>query len=287
MLRVALCIRPTYLTKYGGDSVQVLKTKEYLEKKYDILCEIITTPNQLTSNYSIAHIFNYATIYETTAFIKKAKSLNLKIITSSIYWDYSYLAISSLFSIFNYSISLSENIVKIALLMVKISARLFKKPTFLSNRFSNYIAWCIANSDMVSPNSVEEGKLLFEFANINYNCNSNKIAIIYNATDSVGNYKIFNIKDKYHLPDNYILQVGRIEFIKNQLNLLKALEKHKEIPIVFVGAVGEQKYYNRLRKLADKRGNVIFINNVPHDEIYSFYHFTTKHHVNFILHVFK
>lgn len=277
MISVALCIRPTYLTRYGGDSVQVIKTKEYLENKYDIKCNIITSHKQLTSDYDIVHIFNFATINETTLFIKKALFLHLKIVTSSIYWDYKYLAVSSFFSLFNYNIPLSEINIRLALLCVKVTKQLFDKPTLLSKKFSNYISWCIKNSDIVSPNSIEEAKLLFKFAQLDYKSNEKKISVIYNATDSIGKYAIYNIKEKYNLPDNYILQVGRIEFIKNQLNLLKALRKHAEIPIVFVGAIGEQKYYKKLKKLADRRGNVIFINNIPHDEIYSFYNYAKLH----------
>ena len=82
---------------------------------------------------------------------------------------------------------------------------------------------------------------------------------------------------KYKLPKDYILQVGRIEYLKNQLNLLYALREHINIPIVFIGQISDAKYGKRLHEIAQKRGNVFFLNKVPHDEIASFYHYAALH----------
>ena len=37
MKKIALCIRKSFQSRLGGDSIQVMKTKEFLEKKFDVL----------------------------------------------------------------------------------------------------------------------------------------------------------------------------------------------------------------------------------------------------------
>ena len=39
MKKIALCIRKSFQSRLGGDSIQVMKTKEFLEKKFDVLCD--------------------------------------------------------------------------------------------------------------------------------------------------------------------------------------------------------------------------------------------------------
>ena len=87
-MRIAYCIREKY--ENGGDGIQAIKTKEYLVKKYNVNIDIITNPNQLDASYDLVHIFNYATTDLSKAFFNKALELKLKIVSSPIYWDYSY-----------------------------------------------------------------------------------------------------------------------------------------------------------------------------------------------------
>ena len=106
-----------------------------------------------------------------------------------------------------------------------------------------------------------------------------KIHVVYNGTDAeAGNIMeeeaFFN---KYDIPRDYILQVGRIECVKNQMNVLYALRNDKKIPIVFIGKVAEPSYYKKLKKMANKRGNVFFIDGVAHEDINSFYYYARLH----------
>jgi glycosyltransferase involved in cell wall biosynthesis len=103
-----------------------------------------------------------------------------------------------------------------------------------------------------------------------------KTKIVFNAVD-------YNITDKAYGRnpnlDNYVLQVGRIEPWKNQLAIIRALRKEKHLPIVFVGKVYPEfmKYYHQIKKIADRRGNVYFFDEIPHDEIFDFYRKASVH----------
>ena len=76
--------------KKGGDTVQMLKTKEYLEKFYPVNIKICLTPEEILQDdeSKIVHIFNLETINETNAFIDAAKKKNKKIALSTIHWNF-------------------------------------------------------------------------------------------------------------------------------------------------------------------------------------------------------
>ena len=84
-INVAFCNRPSYDNPLGGDAIQMLKTKEWLEILYGIHISIITHPNELTVNFNIVHVFNFATYEITNGFVEKAHQLGIPTISSCIY----------------------------------------------------------------------------------------------------------------------------------------------------------------------------------------------------------
>lgn len=280
-MRIAYCIREKY--ENGGDGIQAIKTKEYLVKKYNVNIDIITNPNQLDASYDLVHIFNYATTDLSKAFFNKALELKLKIVSSPIYWDYSY-SIMPLYMYFwcdkNF---ISECFIQFHRFFHSIISLLPKSLikesyTNVSSRFKRHIRFFVKNSELILPNSYEEGELCCSFAGINDE--KSKIRVVYNGVD-VSGVKILGREEffsKYNIPQNYILQVGRVEYPKNQMNLISAMMDFPEIPIVIVGTPNEKyPYVHKLRKLAAKRGNVYFLEHVTHDEVYSFYYYAKIH----------
>jgi glycosyltransferase involved in cell wall biosynthesis len=83
------------------------------------------------------------------------------------------------------------------------------------------------------------------------------------------------IKDKYGLPDDFILNVGTIEPRKNALLILKALAHHKQtldIPLVIIGKA--TKYKKELLEYAEKEqieNRIIFLHNVVLDDLPKIY----------------
>lgn len=282
-MKIAYCIRPEY--KNGGDGVQAIKTKEYIEKAHtDISIDILTEPSELKLEYDLVHIFNYATTDLTRAFFQKAASLGLKIVSSPVFWDYSYSMVPFMQLIrFNKSFITEDYVQR----QQKVSRWLSSIPIAklqliynnVSKKFRNNIRAFIKQSVLILPNSMEEGEKCCDYSGAPESWKS-KIRVVYNGVD-VSGVEIVEKEAffrKYGLPDNYVLQVGRLEYLKNALNLIGALMDYPEIPIVFVGNDrGSEKYSAQLRKMSQKRGNVFFISNVPHDEIYSFYRYAKVH----------
>lgn len=230
------------------------------------------------------HIFNYATVEISKSFFERAMVLGLKIVSSPIYWDYSYSIMPLYMYLWCGKSFISERFVKFHKKLNPIISffpkRLIKSSYLnVSTEFKHAISFFIKNSVLILPNSLREGDLCCHFANMRIE--SQKIIEIYNGIDDSTNVKILpeiEFFEKYKIPHDYVLQVGRIEYLKNQMNLITALENDKDIPIVFLGNSNEKRpYVKRLHKLANKRGNVYFINGVNHDDVYSFYHYAKVH----------
>ncbi len=275
-INIAFCNRPSYNNPIGGDAIQMLKTKEWLENLYGLQISIITNPHELTENFDIIHVFNFATYEITNGFMEKAHNLGIPIVSSCIYWDYSYAIPPLHYLLLGYPTHISFKTVCFYRFLYQNITSFLKKPIGVSHEFRNYVRKFINYSDYILPNSIEEGKLLLQFAGLK---KEDKIRVIYNGTEFQNN-EILSHNDffsKYNIPENYVLQVGRIEYIKNQLNLLYALKDQPQIPIVFIGQTSDKKYANKLHNLAKQRGNVYFFNKIPHHEISSFYHYAAIH----------
>lgn len=279
-IKIAFCNRPSYDNPLGGDAVQMLKTKEKLEELYNLQIDIITDPNLITKDYSIVHVFNFLTYKITDAFIKQASSLHIPIVSSCIYWDYSYSGTGIFFeAIKHYPNYISRNRICFLRNILRSLGKILPRPVGTSLVFQKYLRKFIKYSTYIAPNSLEERDLLLKFAGINDRSATHKFQVVYNGVqlekkNILSKEKFFS---KYNIPEGYILQVGRIEYLKNQLNLLYALKDHPQIPIVFVGQVYSNSYFNRILQLAQKRGNVYFISKVDHEDIASFYQYAALH----------
>lgn len=93
--------------------------------------------------------------------------------------------------------------------------------------------------------------------------------------------KLKEVKQKYHLPDKFVLYIGDINWNKNIPNLVKACQK-AEYPLVIVGSSATKQnvpvhpWTKDLRWLQLQNSpNLIFTGFVPDDELPIFYNLAT------------
>ncbi|MBO7596237.1 MAG: glycosyltransferase family 4 protein [Bacteroidales bacterium] len=112
-----------------------------------------------------------------------------------------------------------------------------------------------------------------------FKINPDKIDVIYQGCDKVfksgiAEDKLLSIKQKYNLPDRFLLNVGSIEERKNAMLIVKALPLLKEkLPLVIVGK--RTKYTDEVESVAQKLGvaNLVrIISNVPFEDLAPIYH---------------
>ena len=285
-LQIIFANRKDCFEKRGGDTVQMENTKLFLEKMFPIEITVCLTAEEIENHKDakIVHIFNIQTINETNEFIKAAKKSNKKVVLSTIYWNLTdtyyvkYLGFLGLYPI---------NLPAFYKILLIKSFNIFIKYTpSLKKRFSDYIKkglyttkeytmtrkYALKEADLLLPNSVEEMELCANDFGFDIEYIKNKSVVIPNATDFLERMQDGETEtQKLDLPEKYVFTAGRIDTTKNQYNIIRALFNDKDIGIVIAGRIQDPKTYNRIKDIADKRGNVFFIPQLKHSELIAIY----------------
>lgn len=262
---ILFAIRADYQEKIGGDTFQFLFTKQYLEKNYKTNIIVLKTPEEI-ENYpdvKVIHVFNMQNRVWTYNFLKKAKDCGKRTILSTIYWDFSDVEYAKRMQRFTIDVRIwrlfrpFKNIIRLVMDLIRGRDIGGKKELEAYREL-------LRLADMILPNSDEEAKVVERiFGHFDYQVRSvtNAIAPLVDRDC---------VKDVPEIYRNCILQVGRIELLKNQGAVIQAC-MNNDIPIVFIGRIGDPDYYEKIKKLADKRGNVYFLGEMPQEEIAAYY----------------
>ena len=111
-----------------------------------------------------------------------------------------------------------------------------------------------------------------------FNADPSKIDVVYQGCnnifrETITEEELKDVKQRYKLPDNYLLNVGAIEKRKNLETVIRALSIGKiEVPLVVIG--NKTRYYDDLIVLIEKlnlRHQVLFLHNVPTNDLPAIY----------------
>lgn len=275
-MKILFQSRKTLFTAPGGDTTQILKTKEYLEKLgLDIDISLELTPD--VSKYDIVHVFNLMRPQELYLQVKNAKKYGKKVALSTIYGpyeEYEKKARGGVLQIINNFLSITQ------IEYLKVIARAimnfeFSKGTliYLLNGHKRLQRKIIKMVDVFLPNSHSEMKRVaadFNLKHYNYVAIANAVDI--NKFD----YENVTVDAELEKYRDCILCVSRIEGRKNQLNIVRAC---KELPykFVFIGKAGAnfQKYYEQCKKEANER--MFFLGQIEHEKLPQFYKLAKVH----------
>lgn len=227
---------------FGGMEVQMLKTKEELEK-LAVNVQFFNMQSDRIEDYDILHLFNPANfVNEAYSFIVAAKEREVKTVVSPVFWlSHRYQGMQSF---------------KRRILYHKFMFPLTRK--ILKVRLIEKI---LRMADMILPNSQTEMEHLVRL----FGLDRSKMMIVPNAADlkfKYGDPALF--KEKYGLED-FILFVGRIEDRKNVLGLIRGFKKAKlSVSLVLIGRRISTQYFEKCLREANKR--VIFLGPLKHDD---------------------
>jgi glycosyltransferase involved in cell wall biosynthesis len=239
-MKVLLCVRQNYYRIFGSDSMQVLKVAQYL-KKIGVSVDINNGGTIDYSSYDIIHLFNLNAAGEVYKYYKIAYHYKKTIVISPNYWD-----LSEYYKYINDVEGMK-----------------------LWERCKPYRNEILKRSKMIFCNSkIEEEHLKKEFTSL-----SPCKVMHYGVKVENDDIPLYNFKEKYML-NKYLLCVGRICELKNQLTLSKICNS-MGIELVLIGNVVDKKYFERCIKFK----NVKYFGFMDSYNIYNAYRFA-KLHVN-------
>jgi|GEM_PF-155053 len=267
-MRVAFISRNTLFTGRGGDTVQVVKTAEYL-RKIGVEVDIYTSSEKINyENYDVLHGFNVIRPADLIGHFRRFKGLKA---LSTIYVDYSEYDVKGRgglqSKVFRWLGSNRSEYLKALMRKIKSGEKSFNL-AYLFKGHKKALEELIALSHILLPNSESEYRRLAS----NYKVNKRHV-VIPNAIDT-GIFK--EARDLSSKQKNLVICVARIDGIKNQLNLIRAL-KDTEFELLLIGkpAPNQLAYYKRCR--AEASGNIHFIEEMKQEELIAYYNRASVH----------
>jgi glycosyltransferase involved in cell wall biosynthesis len=263
--------RPDALRNPGGDTIQAQKTKEALERLG--VCVEMRASDDLAGlpAVDLAHIFNIQESEPAWAAFQTLQKAGIPVVLSPIYWDVlAFWAENALSEQARWR-QMAGLLGKQAVRRLYVAWQRAKLPSQHSWQTQRQL---LINARRLLPNSHAEAHLLQKFFKLNSDI-QDKVDIVPNAIDT-DLYESLpapsqEFLEQYSLRD-FVLQVGTVNPVKNQLGLIEALYD-LPLPVVFIGPVQSvyTDYGAACKNRGAERGRVIFIDQLPHSQLPGIY----------------
>ena len=273
-MKVLMQSRKNFFELRGGDTVQLEKTKMELEKLgVEVDFSLDFEPD--LSSYDLVHLSNVTRIQETYLHVKNAKKQGKPIVLSTIYWpmdEFERLGQVGIRKFINSHVKIDteEKIKAIARYLKDKNSRNDATRNLWKIGYTKMQKYVVDNVDYFLPNSEME---MDEFCK-SFGVEKDRYKVIPNAIDA----DIARKQDEVEIPKefekyrNAIICVGRIEPRKNQLSLVKALDK-SNYKLILVGAVSDNQkgYFNEIKEIMDRNPNFYYIPKIENSKLYQLY----------------
>jgi len=260
MIKVAIIARSTLFTVPGGDTVQAVQTAMHLAEM-EVWADIKLSSEAIDySLYDLLHFFN---IIRPADILYHSRQARKPYVVSTILVDYSEYDKhhrKGLGALFSY---LPGNSIE----YIKTMARWLLGRDHLSSR--SYI-WkgqrrsimeILQKAQMILPNSTSEYLRVFK---------AYPVSVKYNVVPNGIDAQLFKYDAGAERDNNLIICVARIEGIKNQLNLIRALNNTRfKLLLIGNNSPNQQAYYNECKTIA--AANIRFIDHLPQPQLVAYY----------------
>lgn len=260
MVRIALITRSTLFDVPGGDTVQIVNLSKYLlqhnvEATIRLSDEVIDYPA-----YDMLHFFNLTRPADILHHIRRS---NRPFAITPIAVDYSEYDKTCRGGITGF---IFRHLKPDSIEYLKTVARLvngtdtLSTPAYLWTGQRRSIQEILQQASMIFPSSEMETQTLQK----SYNVVSEHI-LVHNGIDDA----MFQFQHTEKDPQ-LVICVARIEGLKNQLNLIRALNNTRFTLLLIGSSAPNHKQYYKLCKKAAAR-NVTFIEHLPQHELFDYY----------------
>ncbi|HGC1811545.1 TPA: glycosyltransferase family 4 protein [Escherichia coli] len=275
MLKVLFVSRPTLFSGPGGDTIQLLKTKQYLEN-IGVEIDIFDGKDVDIKEYDLVHFFNLRNPQDILHLVRKTKKFNKPMALSTIWGTYYECDQKARVGVQRWvANTFPESFVE----YLKTAARIFKNRNFHAGTIEYILKGHKSSQkeiasivDVLLPNSPTELARVRRDMGL-----SGKRGIsVANAVD----LKVFDYNkvdtSKYQHFEGCLLSAARIEIRKCQLDLIRACQG-LPYKLVLVGKPSPNsiQYYEQCKKEAGD--HVTFIEHVSQEELAALYKVAKAH----------
>jgi glycosyltransferase involved in cell wall biosynthesis len=261
-MKVLFVVRSTLHSNKGGDTIQILQTAHCLKELGVEVTVISTLEGTDYDGYDLLHFFNITRPADILKHIDQSKK---PFVISPIFVDYSEfdrrfrkgLSGSVLRLLGPNGIEYAKTVARSILKGERVAAR-----KYLIYGQKKSVKTILHRASMLLPNSYSEYNRLLNRYGI-----EKPFSVIPNAIGDLFIRAARNIPEK---EPTLVLCVARIEGLKNQLNLIRALN-NTAYTLVLIGqaATNQASYYRLCRQTAGS--NVQFIPHLPQQELLAYY----------------
>lgn len=260
-MRIAFITRSTLYTTPGGDTIQVLQTAKHL-RKLGMDVDVLLT-NQ-TINYKSYNLLHFTNITRPADILYHISRSTKPFVVSPVLVDYSEYdrtqrkgITGSIFGAFS---SGSNEYIKTCARWLKGKDSLRTK-SYLWKGQRKSIREILRRVSLLLPNSEAEYTRLV---------NDYGIPASYSVVPNGVDTSFFHSGDEDQKDEKLVLCAARIEGIKNQLNLIRALNNTSYTLLLIGSAAPNQQAYSRFcRKIASH--NIVFREHVPQEALLAYY----------------
>jgi glycosyltransferase involved in cell wall biosynthesis len=259
-MKVAFISRSTLYSAPGGDTVQIEQTARELTAMGVDTDILLSNQNIPYKNYSLLHFFNIIRPADILHHCKKAKKPFVVSTILCSYAEYDKNHRKGMHLLFSHlpgdTIEYLKTIARWVLGRDHLASLSY---TWKGQR--NSIVEILRRADMILPNSESEYRRIQQ----SYSSEAN-----YRVIPNGVNPALFNTDDATKKDGNLVICAARIEGIKNQLSLIRALNNTRfRLLIIGAPAPNQPDYYNECRKIAAE--NVVFVDHVPQEKLVDYY----------------
>lgn len=262
-------IRQNVFDLKGGDTTQMMKTKQALEDKgLDVDLSLELRPD--VSGYDVVHLFNLTRVQETFVQAENARVAGKPVVLSTIYWPtdaFEREAAGGLRGFLGRHLSVdSMERLKAAGKYVLRGERGEGARYLITHSYHQMQRQILEDSDVFLPNAKAEMDQIathLDFSTGDYVVVPNAVdteSIRAARADDSGEF------DRYR---GWLVCIGRIDIRKNQMSLIRALEG-SDYKAVFVGrkSPGHKEYADEVVRAIEANPNLEWIEQLPNADIY-------------------
>jgi glycosyltransferase involved in cell wall biosynthesis len=259
-MKVAIIARSTFFSVPGGDTVQAVQTASELGK-LGIDAEVRLANERIAyEEYDLLHFFN---IIRPADILYHSKKAGKPFVVSTIlcnYSEYDKFHRKGIASLFSYLSSDSLEYVKTIARWLLGKDHLSGK-SYIWKGHRKSVVEILNRAAMILPNSESEYRRIVQ----SYSRMAKYLVVPNGANPALFQYDPSVKKDR-----QLVLCVARIEGLKNQLNLIKALN-NTAFNLIIIGshAPNQARYYQECRDIA--ADNISFISHIPQAELVRYY----------------